>query len=84
MDHYKIIKEQLLHVVFGALIFVVIGAFAVGLDLAAGLLHSIGVSGFTGKALNLAAHSLFVADLVLFFVYILSTGYDLIKMMIKR
>lgn len=84
MDHYKIIKEQLLHVIFGALIFVVIGSLAVGLDLAAGLLQGIGVSGFTGRALVFAAHLLFVVDLILFLIYLLSTGYDLIKMMLKR
>jgi len=40
MDHNKVVKEQILHLFFGAAFVVIIGAFAVGLDLASSFLAS--------------------------------------------
>lgn len=57
MDHNKIAKEQLLHLVFGAVFFAVIGVFAVGLDLASGLVKQLGVTAFTSSALEMSAHA---------------------------
>lgn len=84
MDHKKIAKEQLLHLAFGAVFFSVIGAFAVGLDLASGFVKQLGVTPFTSNALELSAHALMVLDLVLFFVYLIVTSIELVKGMVKH
>lgn len=84
MDHIKIAKEQLLHLVFGALFFAVIGVFAVGLDLASGLVKQLGVTAFTSSALEMSAHALMVLDLVLFFVYLLVTSIELVRGMVRH
>lgn len=84
MDHNKIAKEQLLHLVFGAVFFAVIGVFAVGLDLASGLVKQLGVTAFTSSALEMSAHALMVLDLVLFFIYLLVTSIELVKGMVRH
>jgi hypothetical protein len=84
MDQKKITKEQLLHLVFGAMFFVVIAIFAVGLDLASGLVNRIGVTSFTSQALEISSHALLVLDLVLFFVYLIVTSIELVKGMMKN
>lgn len=82
MAHKKINKE-LLHVVFGAFFFIVLGVFAVGLDLLAAYTVKLGVSAFTAKLLSVSAHALAVLDLFLFFVHTFVTGYKLVKEMKK-
>ena len=84
MDHNKIAKEQLLHLVFGAIFFAIIGVFAVGLDLASGFVKQLGVTAFTSSALEMSAHALMVLDLVLFFVYLLVTSIELVKGMVRH
>jgi H+/Cl- antiporter ClcA len=79
MNHARLAKEQLIHIAFGALFFVVIGVFAVVLDLLANWVSSLRVSQFTSAALGLTAHALLVIDLVLFFVYLVVTSLELIK-----
>lgn len=83
MDHGKVAKEQILHLVFGAFFFVVILLFAVGLDLASGFVKKLGVTDFTSQALELSAHALMVLDLVLFFVYLVASSVELVKGMFK-
>lgn len=83
MDHNKVAKEQFLHIMFGVLTFLLIGAVAVCLDLLAAWIESIGVSAFTAKALALTAHAMLVVDLVLFFIYLFAASIDLIKGMNK-
>ena len=43
MDHNKVVKEQILHLFFGAAFVVIIGMFAVALDLASSFVKDIGV-----------------------------------------
>lgn len=84
MNHNRIIKEQILHIVFGALFFIFIGLFAIGLDLASGYAKQIGVTTFTSQALELSAHAILVLDLVLFFIYLIVTSIELVKGMVKH
>lgn len=84
MNQKQIIKEQLLHLVFGAIFFILIGVFAVGLDLASGLVAHLGVSLFTSKALEFSAHALLVLDLVLFFIYLVVSSIELVKGMVRH
>lgn len=83
MDHNKVVKEQLLHLFFGAAFVVTIGAFAVGLDLASSFVKNLGVTSFTSQALEFTAHAVMVLDLVLFFVYLIVTSIELVKGMLK-
>ena len=83
MDHNKVVKEQILHLFFGAMFVVIIGAFAVGLDLASGFVTGLGVTSFTSQALEFSAHAVMVLDLVLFFVYLIVTSIELVKGMLK-
>lgn len=83
MDHNKVVKEQILHLIFGAAFVVIIGAFAVGLDLASSFVKSLGVTAFTSQALEFSAHAVMVLDLVLFFVYLIATSVELVKGMFK-
>lgn len=83
MDHNKVAKEQILHLIFGAAFVIIIGAFAVGLDLASGLVKQLGVTTFTSQALEFSAHAVMVLDLVLFFVYLIVTSIELVKGMLK-
>lgn len=82
-SHNEMVKEQLLHMLFGTMIFVVLGAIAVGLDLAAAGVQSLGVSQFTHRAIEYAAHGLLVLDLVLFVLYLVRSSVNLVKEMFK-
>lgn len=84
MDHKVVIKEQVLHIIFGAVFFVIIAVFAVGLDLASGFVKGLGVTPFTSQALELSAHAILVLDLVLFFVYLIVASIELAKGMVKH
>lgn len=84
MNHNRIIKEQILHIVFGALFFIFIGLFAIGLDLASRYAKQIGVTAFTSQALELSAHAILVLDLVLFFIYLIVASIELVKGMVKH
>jgi hypothetical protein len=84
MNHNKIVKEQGLHIVFGGLFCFIIGAFAVGLDLASSYVKKLGVTGFTSQALEITAHAVLVVDLVLFFIYLIVTSIELVKGMVKK
>jgi hypothetical protein len=79
MNHHKVAKEQLLHLVFGAAFFLVIGILAVSLDLLAAWITKLGVSQFTASTLGWTAHAMLVLDLVLFFIYLIATSIDLIR-----
>jgi len=82
-DHKGMVKEQLLHMLFGTIIFVVIGGIAVGLDLAAAAVRVLGVSAFTAGAIELTAHGMLVLDLVLFVLYLARSSWALGKEMFK-
>ena len=82
-NHHGMVKEQLLHMLFGTVIFVVIGAIAVGLDLAAAGVKSLGVSDFTSTAIEMTAHGMLVLDLVLFLMYLARSSWALCKEMFK-
>jgi hypothetical protein len=84
MDHNRVIKEQILHIVFGAAFFVIIGAVAVALDLASGFVKGMGATPFTSQALELSAHAVLLLDLVLFFVYLVVTSIELVKAMVQK
>lgn len=82
-NHHGMVKEQLLHMLFGTVIFVVIGAIAVGLDLAASAIKSLGVSAFTSTAIEFTAHGMLIVDLVLFVLYLARSSWALCKEMFK-
>lgn len=82
-DHRAMVKEQLLHMLFGTVIFVAIGGVAVGLDLAAAAVKGLGVSAFTSSAIELTAHGMLVVDLVLFVLYLARSSWALGKEMFK-
>ena len=82
-NHNEIVKEQLAHMLFGTIIFVVMATIAVALDLAAGALGNIGVSQFTHSILEKTAHAILVLDLVLFITYMATSSYRLFKEMVK-
>lgn len=84
MDHNKIAKEQLVHLLFGVLFVLTIGIVAVLLDLLSGWIQTIGVSAFTANALGFTAHAMLVLDLVLFFIYLIVASIDLIRGMLKK
>ena len=84
MDHNRIIKEQILHVIFGAVFFAIIGVFAVALDLASGFIKGMSVTPFTSQALESSAHVILVLDLVLFFAYLVMASIDLVKAMVQK
>jgi hypothetical protein len=79
----EIVKEQLLHMVFGTIVFLVLAALAVGLDLAASVLLKLQVSEFTHRALEVTAHGILVVDLVLFVTYLGTSSFRLFKEMFK-
>lgn len=82
-NHNGIVKEQLLHMVFGTVLFIALGALAVCLDLAAEGVRTLGVSNFTHQAIVITAHGMLVLDLVLFAVYLYRTSVSLVKEMFK-
>lgn len=83
MNHNQIVKEQLLHILFGTIIFVCLASIAVGLDMAASYIATLGVSNFTHQAIETTAHVMLVLDLSLFLVYLASSSIRLVKEMIK-
>lgn len=83
MTHNQIVKEQLLHILFGTVLFVALAGIAVLLDLASIYVATLGVSSFTQKALEYTAHGMLVVDLVLFLVYLAASSWALIKEMTK-
>jgi hypothetical protein len=82
-NHNEMVKEQLLHMLFGTIIFVVLGSIAVALDLAATGVLKLGVSEFTHQAIEKAAHGLLLLDLVLFGLYLVRSSANLVKEMFK-
>ncbi len=76
-------KEQLLHMLFGTLIFVVLGGIAVALDLAASAVERLGVSPFTHAAVELTAHTMLTLDLVLFGLYLAKSSWLVVKETLK-
>lgn len=71
------------HMLFGTLIFVVLGSIAVCMDLIAGAVQEVGVSPFTYRAIELTAHGMLVLDLVLFTVYLAKSSWILVKETLK-
>lgn len=82
-NHNEMVKEQLLHMLFGTMIFVVLVTIAVGLDLAAAGVMRLGVSEFTHKSIEYAAHGMLVLDLLLFTLYLVKSSATLVKEMFK-
>lgn len=80
---HALVKEQLLHMLFGTITFVILGAIAVGLDLAAAWIARLGVSPFTHTAIEIAAHGLLTIDLLLFALYTAKSSLGLVKEMLK-
>lgn len=78
-----LVLEQLLHILFGTLIFAVIGLVGAGLDVIASRLPSWGVSGFTHNVLTWVAHILMILDVVLFLIYLIRSGWALLKEMFR-
>jgi len=83
MKSNEIVKEQLLHILFGAVFFAVIGVIAVALDLASIYVGTLGVSSFTKSAIEYTAHIMLSVDLVLFLVYLAISSKQLVKEMTK-
>ena len=81
--HNEMVEEQLLHMLFGTIILVVLVAIAVGLDLAAAGVLKLGVSEFTHKAIEYAAHGILVLDFVLFSLYLVRPSATLVKEMFE-
>lgn len=84
MDHTKVAKEQLVHLFYGIVFFLIIGVAAVSLDLLATYVETLGVSKFTASALGFTAHTMLVLDLFLFLVYLLVASRDLIVGMVRK
>ena len=68
---------------FGTVIFIILGSIAVGLDLAATEILKLGVSSFTHKAIEFTSHGMLVLDLLLFVLYLVRTSSALVKEMFK-
>lgn len=83
MDNNLMVKNQLIHLMFGTLIFVVVASFAVLLDLLANFVASLGVSFFTHKCIEIFSHCMLIVDLALFTVYVCVSSKNLIKEMFK-
>ena len=79
-SHNQIVKEQLLHMLSGTVIFVILGSIAVALDIVGDVLVSIpGVSTFTHYAIETTAHVMLVLDLAMFASYLYKTSITLLK-----
>lgn len=78
-NHNALFREQLVHMLCGSAIFVVLGSIAVALDLAAAAVEQMGVSMFTHRAVELAAHAMLALDLVLFGLYLAKSSWLLVK-----
>jgi hypothetical protein len=83
MNHHVSLKDQVAHILSGTLIFIIIGAISVLLDLAASWVKSIGVTEFTHYVLTQTAHGLLILDTGLFLIYIFTSGIQLAKGMFK-
>jgi hypothetical protein len=83
MTHQEIVKEQVWHIVIGTMLFVVLAAIAVALDLASLYVAGLGLSVFTQKTLEYTAHGMLVVDIILFVVYITKSSWDLLREMTK-
>lgn len=68
--HSQLHAEQLLHLFFWAVVFVFFGGIAVGLDLAAAYISSLGVNSSAPDALEFSALCIVVVDVVLFCSYL--------------
>lgn len=84
MNHHQIVKEQLLHLLVGTILFVVLASIAVLLDILSAYVTGLGVSEFTRKALEYTAHSMLVVDLILFLVYLGASSTQLLREILKR
>lgn len=78
-DKKDAVKDQLVHIIGGTLIFVVIATVAVLLDLAGQRISTLGVSSFTATAINTTAHCMLGLDLLLFSIYLARQAYVLVK-----
>lgn len=83
MTRNEIVKEQLVHILFGTLLFLALAGIAVALDLASIYVATLGVSEFTQKALGYTAHGMLAVDLSLFLVYLGTSSWQLVKEMTK-
>jgi hypothetical protein len=81
--HQRIIREQILHMLFGTVIFIVLGALAVGLDLASQWVITLGVTSFTYNSIGYVAHGLLTLDIALFLGYLFKSSWDLLKEIFK-
>ena len=81
--HQRIIREQILHMLFGTMIFIVLGALAVGLDLASQWIITLGVTSFTYSSISYVAHGLLALDIALFLGYLFKSSWDLLKEIFK-
>lgn len=81
--HQRLIREQILHMLFGTVIFIVLGGLAVGLDLAAQWVKTLGVTAFTYNSISYVAHGLMALDIALFLGYLLKSSWDLLKEIFK-
>lgn len=71
--------EFAVHIFVGTAIFLLIGVPAVGLDLLLKVLHNSGINDIIMKGLTAAKIILFVADLLLFLVFVANTSWRFIK-----
>ena len=78
-QNHGMVKEQLLHLLFGTIIFLALGGIAISLDLAAAAVKLLGVSSFTSSAIELTVHGMFVLDLLLFVLHLARTSWTLCK-----
>lgn len=82
-NHNDAVKEQLLHMLGGAICFIALGVLAVFLDLLSTYVKVLGVSTFTYTAIEWTAHVMLVLDLILFGTYLLRSSLDLFKEILK-
>ena len=73
------LKEQIVHILSGSIIFIVIATVAVIFDRLAIWVKSLGVSDFTYSALTLTSHGLLVIDIFLFIIYVVKSSFQVIK-----
>jgi len=83
MTHHQIVKEQLLHILIGTILFVVFGAIGVSLDLVSSYVATLNVSTFTKNSLEYVAHGMLGLDLILFVVYLAVSSWQLLREMTK-
>jgi hypothetical protein len=78
---WKLAWKAVNHVLIGAVVFIVVGAVAVGIDLLVVLLtkSNIGVSAELIKTLGYSANVLVGVDLVLLLCFVVRTAWQLVK-----